>query len=201
MLEIFVRAHLGSSFVSIRRTILQLLEYYLDLSVATRLVGQSRSIEINQGAPMSLPCKFLGLENASSYNNIGNANGERLSSSDSLAVVWTFNGKRVGFDGNVYMKPGQSDLIFFGARKSDQGNYTCQLRNGNKNSNNINNGKGKSTKTSSKKVINGMDLSYATQQQLTYRLHVKGIDLSLHLLKTDELDGWLYTKQDDSKRI
>ncbi|XP_035704830.1 Down syndrome cell adhesion molecule-like protein Dscam2 isoform X2 [Folsomia candida] len=121
--------------------------------VETRLVGQSRSIEIREGNPLILPCRILDLPMGPSSEHF---------------VSWSLDGKRVGFDGNnVYIKPGQTDLMFISTRKSDQGNYTCsytQMKNGSKNGN-------KKSKTS-KKVISGMDLQ-PQKQQLTYTLRVK----------------------------
>lgn len=157
--------------------------------VETRLVGHSRVVITQPGSSLSLPCRILGLEGMSG----GGSTSSGGSSSSSLlpldsAVLWTVNGRRVGFDGNVYMKPGHSSLSFFGVKKEMMGNYTCQLKH-------TPSTRGTHSKSTSKKVINGMDhsatsfsssssafpaqLSQHRTSALTYSLAVRGIDLSL----------------------
>lgn len=159
-------------------------------SVETRLVGHSRTVITQPGSSLSLPCRILGLENL----NVGaTSSGSLAILSPDTAVSWTLNGRRVGFDGNVYMKPGRSSLSFFGVKKSMTGNYTCQLKYTTSST------RGTHSKSTSKKVINGMDSSVSfsssssptfpaqlsAQQhkaQLTYSLIVRGIDLSLTII-------------------
>lgn len=131
------------------------------------------------GSSLSLPCRILGLE----YLNAGTTSSGSSSIAPPDSVVsWTVNGKRVGFDGNVYMKPGHSSLGFFGVKREMMGNYSCQLK--------YTSSRGTPhSKSTAKKVINGMDsvssiqssspfqLQLAAQHktQLTYNLVVRGI--------------------------
>ncbi|CAL8083145.1 unnamed protein product [Orchesella dallaii] len=144
--------------------------------VETRLVGHSRMIITQSGNSLSLPCRILGLESLSSATSSSSS----ILPPDS-AVTWTLNGRRVGFDGTVYMKPGHSSLSFFGVKKEMMGNYTCQLKYSTR---------GTHSKSTSKKVINGMDHSSTSSSsfssapafpaqlfqktQLTYSLVVRG---------------------------
>lgn len=154
-------------------------------SVEPRLVGHSRSIITQPGSSLSLPCRILGLENLNTgTSSTGSASILPLDA----AVSWTLNGRRVGFDGNVYMKPGHSSLSFFGVKREMMGNYTCQLKY-------ISSTRGTHSKSTSKRVINGMDHSSVSfpsssssstfpaqlsslqhKTQLTYSLIVRGID-------------------------
>lgn len=159
-------------------------------SVEPRLVGHSRSIITQPGSSLSLPCRILGLENLNTgTSSTGSASILPLDA----AVSWTLNGRRVGFDGNVYMKPGHSSLSFFGVKREMMGNYTCQLKY-------ISSTRGTHSKSTSKRVINGMDHSSVSfpssssssafpaqlsslqhKTQLTYSLIVRGIDSLLSL--------------------
>lgn len=114
-------------------------------------MGQSRRIEIQEGNPLILPCRVLG-----SPEDLGTF----------PSVQWTLNGRRVVLDGNVYMKPGQTELMFFGVRRGDSGNYSCRLAG---------------------KAIKGMEGRKA--EELTYRLHVKGTHLSF--LQRRKRERWM----------
>ena len=97
---------------------------------------------------MSLHCGIIGW---GSNGGVGGGGSHGVPS-----VRWTMSGgKAIPMTGNVFIKPGQSELIFVAVRKSESyENYTCQVgENGGSNNNN-------------KRVIRGI---------VMYSLRVKGM--------------------------